>query len=65
MAPITNSERYHETIDFWRDVYGINSKYKFFRVLHLAIYLLHILVWFSLIMQVKFIFSLVFDQILY
>ncbi|KAJ4778312.1 Protein arginine methyltransferase 6 [Rhynchospora pubera] len=24
MAPVTNSERYHETIDFWRNVYGID-----------------------------------------
>ncbi|XP_072969466.1 probable protein arginine N-methyltransferase 6.1 [Typha angustifolia] len=24
MAPITNSERYQESIDFWRDVYGID-----------------------------------------
>ncbi|KAJ3692948.1 hypothetical protein LUZ60_012043 [Juncus effusus] len=24
MAPITNSERYQHTIEFWRDVYGIN-----------------------------------------
>ncbi|KAJ3682260.1 hypothetical protein LUZ60_014833 [Juncus effusus] len=23
MAPITNPERYHESIEFWRDVYGI------------------------------------------
>nr|QEG03137.1 putative arginine N-methyltransferase 6.2 isoform X1 [Cymbidium ensifolium] len=25
MAPITHSERYSESIDFWRDVYGIDS----------------------------------------
>lgn len=24
MAPVTNSERYSDSIDFWRDVYGIN-----------------------------------------
>ncbi|XP_020079775.1 probable protein arginine N-methyltransferase 6.1 [Ananas comosus] len=24
MAPITNTERYQDSIDFWRDVYGIN-----------------------------------------
>ncbi|KAK1257056.1 putative protein arginine N-methyltransferase 6 [Acorus gramineus] len=24
MAPITHSDRYHESIDFWRDVYGID-----------------------------------------
>ncbi|KAK8970318.1 putative protein arginine N-methyltransferase 6 [Platanthera guangdongensis] len=24
MAPVTHSERYHESIDFWRDVYGID-----------------------------------------
>lgn len=26
MAPITNAEKYAETVDFWRSVYGINSK---------------------------------------
>jgi hypothetical protein len=26
MAPITNPERYHDSIDFWQDVYGIKSK---------------------------------------
>ncbi|WOL07392.1 putative protein arginine N-methyltransferase 6.2 [Canna indica] len=24
LAPVTNSDRYRESIDFWRDVYGIN-----------------------------------------
>lgn len=24
MAPVTHSVRYHESVDFWRDVYGIN-----------------------------------------
>lgn len=27
MAPITNAERYADSIDFWRNVYGIDSKY--------------------------------------
>ena len=26
IAPVTNVERYAESIDFWRDVYGIDSK---------------------------------------
>lgn len=26
MAPITNPERYEGSVDFWCDVYGINSK---------------------------------------
>lgn len=26
MAPVTHADRYRESIDFWRDVYGINSK---------------------------------------
>ena len=26
MAPVTHSDRYSESIDFWRDVYGIDSK---------------------------------------
>jgi hypothetical protein len=26
IAPVTNVERYAECIDFWRDVYGIDSK---------------------------------------
>lgn len=29
MAPITNPERYHDSIDFWQDVYGIKSKLSF------------------------------------
>lgn len=28
MAPITHSDRYSESIDFWRNVYGIDSEYK-------------------------------------
>ena len=27
MAPVTNAEKYSECIDFWRSVYGIDSKY--------------------------------------
>ena len=27
MAPVTQSDRYGESIDFWRSVYGIDSKY--------------------------------------
>lgn len=26
MAPVTNSQRYHDSIYFWRDVYGIKSE---------------------------------------
>jgi protein arginine N-methyltransferase 6 len=26
MAPVTNSQRYHDSIYIWRDVYGIKSK---------------------------------------
>lgn len=26
MAPVTHSERYNEAIDFWRNVYGIDSE---------------------------------------
>jgi len=27
MAPITHSDRYNESIDFWRNVYGIDSEH--------------------------------------
>ena len=27
MAPVTHPERYSHSIDFWRNVYGIDSKY--------------------------------------
>lgn len=26
MAPVTNCQRYHDSIYFWRDVYGIKSE---------------------------------------
>lgn len=28
MAPVTHPDRYSESIDFWRNVYGIDSEYK-------------------------------------
>nr|POF02938.1 putative protein arginine n-methyltransferase 6 [Quercus suber] len=30
MAPVTHSDRYGESIDFWRNVYGIDSEYTSF-----------------------------------
>lgn len=27
MAPVTHTDRYNDSVDFWRNVYGINSEY--------------------------------------
>lgn len=37
MAPVTHSDRYSESIDFWRNVYGIDSEYDGFYELALGI----------------------------